>query len=220
MNRKKYLILTAMLSLLCINKTYAACTQEEINDFKSVEDEYIIEPTLNMDNKKYVLKMTRKYPDKYDYLIHAKGTITCKDIDENNTECYPFNPGKYKIEIVGQTNSCNDVFKTLILNLEPYNKFSESPLCNGIEEFVLCQKTYKKELTQEEFESRVNTYKKTNQNQTEEEQNQPPTEIKNKLISYVKENLLTIIIIVVFAILVIITTIITWKSLRKSRRLE
>lgn len=221
MNRKKYIILTTVLSLLCINNTYAVCTQQDINEFKSVENEYSIESELNMDNKKYILKMTRKHPDKYDYLIHAKGTITCKDIDENTTECYPFNPGKYKIEIIGQTDSCNDVFKTITLNLEPYNKFSESPLCDGIQEFVLCQKTYRKELTQEEFESRVNTYKNTKQNQTEEEnKKQPQTEIKDKLISYVKENLLKIIIIMIFVILVITTTIITWKSFKKSRRLE
>ena len=47
MNRKKYITLTLMLSLLFMNKTYAACTQEEIrelrhllidNDFLSCQD--------------------------------------------------------------------------------------------------------------------------------------------------------------------------------------
>ena len=37
--KKKYIISTLILSLLCMNKTYAACTQEEINAFKKIEDD-------------------------------------------------------------------------------------------------------------------------------------------------------------------------------------
>ena len=221
MNRKKYITLTLMLSLLCTNKVYAACTQEEINEFKSIEDEYKIEPQLNMETKKYSVKFIRTKPDKYEYRIYFKGNLGCDDTDEITSICSEFNPGTYKLEIIGMSESCNDVLKFISLQLDPYNKHSESPLCEGIEEFVLCQKTYYKELSEEEFESRVNTYKRTQQekinNEKEQEKNK---EINKQIISYIKEYLMQIIIVVVFIILIITTAIVTAKSIKKSRRLE
>ena len=71
MNRKKYLILTTMLSLLCINKTYAACTQQEINDFKKIEDEYKITYKFDKETKTYVAIKRFTNEDSNGIGIHA-----------------------------------------------------------------------------------------------------------------------------------------------------
>ena len=121
------------------------------------------------------------------------------------------------------TETCDDVLKTTILKLPKYNKYSEDPLCEGIEEFDLCNSTYDKEIDYDTFVSRVETYKRT-KNKNENINNDNDTGNNNKLLNnmktYIEENLIQIIIVTVFIILVVITTIITAKSIRKSRRLE
>jgi len=219
MNRKKYLILTAMLSLLCINKTYAACTQEEINDFKKIEDEYKITYEFNLATKDYTVTLETPPEKKYDFVIFTDINLNCKKKDEKIDICYNMPQNNYEIRIVGNTKTCNEILKTFTLKLPKYNKYSEDPLCKGIEEFVLCQPTYDKEIDRETFESRVNTYKRT-KNESNLEDERQEEQIENELILYIKENLLQIIIVATFIMLVIITIIIMIKSARKSRRLE
>lgn len=219
MNRKKYLILTAMLSLLCINKTYAACTQEEINEFKKIEDEYKITYEFNLATKDYNVTIYNPYPDMYGYIPDEKIDLT-KYISytEKSITIGEVKPGKYEFKIISVTTECKNL-KTLKVSLSNYNAYYNDPMCKGIEEFYLCQPTYDKKIDRETFESRVNTYKNTKSNKKEENIQQEEKK-ENQIIKYIKENLLQIIIIVIFIILVIITTITTIISIRKSRRLE
>ena len=221
MNRKKYLILTTMLSLLCINKTYAACTQQEINDFKKIEDEYKITYKFDKETKTYTLELQRGNYEMYDYRFYVNGELQCSDLNKKTAKCYYFSPGTYRVDIVGNTKMCTDILKTINLKLIKYNKYSEDPLCEGIEEFVLCQPTYEKEIDYDTFVSRVNTYKKS---KTEANNEEDPPKKENlyldKIKLYIKENIIQIVIITIFVILVTISTIIGIKSIKKSRRLE
>lgn len=217
--KKKYLALTLMLSLLCISKTYAACTDEQINEFKKIEDEYKVTYEFNKSTKDYTVTFYTAYPEKYAY-VPDEAIVSKKFVDATENE-FTFSevpPGNYTIEIIGLIDKCDGVLKTITLKLPKYNAYSEDALCEGIEEFYLCQPTYEKEVDRETFESRVNTYKKSKEKQELEEVEGPEEE--NKITEYVQENLIQIIIVAIFIVLVIITTIITAKSIRKSRRLE
>ena len=99
-----------------------------------------------------------------------------------------------------------------------YNKLSEDPLCEGNEDFVLCNPSYDKEIDYDTFVSRLNTYKKNKGNNPSSSSNSVKEE--NAIITYIKNNLVSIITITIFIILVIITIILTAKSIKKSRRLE
>ena len=220
MNRKKYITFTLMLSLLCMNKTYAACTQEEIDEFKKVEDEYKITYEFNKVSKDYTIKLYNLEPEKYGLSIELQGsnesllkTSTINEIIHENVK-----PGEYNVEIKGITKDCKDTMKKVYLNLPKYNIYSEDELCKGIEEFVLCQQTYEKEIDYDTFVSRVNTYKKTKEKQSIEDKPKPKEKLQ--IVEYIKENLVEIIIVLTFVILLTITIIITLKSARKSRRLE
>jgi len=221
---KKKIILTFMLSLLCVNKIYADCTQEEFDEFTRLENEYQVIYEFNKDTKDYNLVFTNPKPEMFDYIMYIKDDFNCNDIDKNITACYNVPINEYQIEIVGQTNTCNDVVKTFTLNLPRYNIFSEDPLCQGIEEFVLCQSTYDKQIDYETFVSRVNIYKKTKQKEIEKEENKELNEEDNKNInkieSYIKEKPIEVIIIAIFIILVVISIIVITRSIKKSRRLE
>lgn len=225
MKKHKFLLSILSLSLFIPSTTYADCTKEEIDNFKEIEDEYKVTYEFDKDTKTYTINFVNPNPGNYGYkLIYVKNEKTKLEynlttIIEKNYSKTNFSSGNYIFEIYGNTDTCNEKLKSKTLVLPKYNKYSEDPLCEGIEEFVLCQPTYDKDIDYESFVSRVNSYKNKMSNTKKEEE---PTVVKeeNKILKYVKDNLIQIIIIIVFIIMVIITIILTAKSIRKSRRLE
>ena len=216
-----------ILSIMNVNTISAACTQEEIDSFKKVEKKYTVKYEFDKTSKKYTMYFNNPNPDNYVYQIYSEVTIDCTVLGNGQTKCINFPSGSYDVDIKGNTASCKDVLKTITINLPEYNKFSDDPLCEGIEEFVLCSPTYEKEIDYESFVSRVKTYKKTKtQKEAQTNSNEDDGEKSNssifdsKLVNYIKENWIEITIIMVFIILVTITVVITAKSIRKSRRLE
>lgn len=226
MKKIRYIILTIAIFLTCLTNAYAACTQEEINGFKKVEDEYTVKYEIDKETKKYYIYFERPQQNVYDFAIYTGNKFKCEDVSDTLSKCYHFDSGEYKIAIMGQTESCNDIFKTITLKLPKYNAYSEDPLCEGIEDFVLCNPTYEKEIDYDTFVSRIETYKKNHvENKIEKEEptddeQKKQNETLTKILKYAEDNWLQITIIVVFIILVIITIIVTAKSVRKSRRLE
>lgn len=226
MNKLKKCTFFLILSLLCLNNVSASCTNQEKENFKKIENNYKITYEYQSSTKKYTVTFVREDKSKYEYIIYTKDDLKCKDIDDKTSKCTNFSPGKYTIGIEGKTKTCNDELKTIDLNLPEYNKYYNDPLCKGIEEFVLCQETYDKEIDYETFKSRVETYKKTKikeeENKNDDEENNPKTNNNNisNYINYIKDNIINIIIIATFIILLITTIIITVKQQRKSRRLE
>ena len=223
MIKNKYIISTLVLSLLCMNKTYAVCTEQAREEFEKIEDQYKIIPEFNKQKKTYKLTIERAQPHNYDYNFYIDYTYMCHDISETIMECYGIKPGEYEVNIVGQTNKCNEIIKKQTLELLRYNEFFDDPLCEGIEEFVLCQEMYNKELDYETFVSRVNSYKKKKQekNNTENELNKTPkpTAIQ-KIKKNIEENLIQIIIIMVFVILLTSSILVAIKFIKQRRRLE
>lgn len=224
MNKKKYFVLTTILFFSLLPKTYASCNQEEIDEFKKIEDDYKITYEFNKDTKDYTITLHQNDSEKYLYVfdekINTNGTIGVDN--NNNITISKMSPGEYVFEIVTDDNDYSCELKKIELKLLKYNIYSEDPLCNGIEEFYLCQPYYEKDIDRETFESRVNTYKKTkveeeNKNQEEEKEDK---ESKNKLLVYIQNNLYQVIIIAIFIILTITTIIVTIIQQRKSRRLE
>ena len=223
MIKKRYIVLTLVLSLIGINKSYAACTQDQLDAFKLVEKEYKVTYELNRSTNDYTVNLYEDENDKYEYVFDENLVKDRMLSIINNSiviENVPF--GEYTLEIKSKEQNCNETLKTITIKLPRYNQYSEDPLCDGIEEFYLCQETYEKVVDRETFESRVKTYKKTKEQQNEERPTEPEEESNklNELLLYTQNHLIEVIIVVMFIILVIITTIVTIKQSRKSRRLE
>lgn len=222
MKKNKYLILAFLLSLINITTVYASCTQEEINEFKKVEDQYKVTYEYNRDTKTYTINFKKDSSEKYNYKIYASKEFTCENSINHTTKCNGLPQEEYDIEIYSSSQTCTDVLKTIYIDLTNYNKYAEDPLCEGIEEFVLCNPTYKKDIDYETFVSRIETYKKTKDKKTQKEQTEKDekNEIFNNFKNFIKNNLYTIIISVIFSILLILTIILSIKTSKKSRRLE
>lgn len=222
MIKKKYIISTILLSLICMNKTYAICTEQALEEFKEIENQYKITTNFNSEDKTYNMIIERGNPQKYDYVFTIDYGYQCTATSKTKLECTGLKPGtSFYASIIGKTKECNELVKEEEIRLKKYNKFYGDPLCEGIEEFVLCQEIYDKDLDRETFEQRIKLYKdkKNQQDDTktdiEEDKNQ-----EDEIKEYIEKNKIEIIIISVFIVLIIITSIVSYKMIRKSRRLE
>lgn len=221
MIKNKKLLSIISLSLLIPTIIYADCTKEEIDNFKKIEDEYKVTYEFDIDTKLYTLTFYSPQPDLYDFVGEDETVFSnCEILDDNTAKCSNIKPNTYNFEIVGVSTTCNGTFKKIKTSLPKYNTYSEDPLCEGIEEFVLCQPTYDKNIDYETFVSRVNSYKKNHQSKPIDNNTKEEVKEENRIIQYIHDNSFQIIIIVIFIIMVIITIILTAKSIKKSRRLE
>lgn len=212
-----------MLSLLSINKVYATCELDIIQRFEEISNHYKVNYRYNTEKKSYTIILKHAPNENYSYLLYDTDNLECEDINKTTRECHNFDVGKYEYEIYGENNKCKQTVKVASVEIKQLNNYSDDPLCNGIEEFTLCQADNYKDIDYETFVKRANIYKKSKQETLDEEEKKQQEEGKitvNKISEYIRENLIQIIIITVFIILIAITCVITIKSSRKSRRLE
>lgn len=222
MRKNKRILLFLSVCLLFSNHVYAECTTDERKEFRNIEDKYKITYEFNKDTKDYTLILYNPLQEKFTYStetdIDADKMTYTENGEATTVTLSGFSSGEYTFEIIATTDTCNDVMKEIKVKLPKYNKLSEDPLCEGNEDFVLCNPSYDKEIDYDTFVSRLNTYKKNKGNNPSSSSNSVKEE--NAIITYIKNNLVSIITITIFIILVVITIILTAKSIKKSRRLE
>ena len=223
MNKYKYLLLTIFLSFILLPTiAYAEewCGEVAEEHFKEVERQFKYTYKFDTESQTYTFNFYNPEPDNYEIVFLIEYDITCEDINNNEFTCSGFQPGKLEIEILSTDESCPAEIKKEAINLSGLNEFSKDELCKGIEEFVLCQPTYDKEIDYDTFVERTNIYRKTKAKKQQNETAKKKDTINNKLSNYISEHLITIIIIIVFIIAIVITFILTAKTIAKSRRLE
>ena len=216
-------VITIILVSLIINTNiiYAECTTEEQEYYKSIEDKYQTTYVFDKESRTYTMTLTYGDISTFTY------TIDNDAIEYANTEVLADKivisnliPGKYGISVVGVTDNCKEVFKTEEITLPEYNQFAYDPICEGIEEFVLCSPTYNKELDYDTFISRVNSYKKNKANQDKTDNN---TEEKPTVKEWFKDNYMYFIYAIIGIIVLIVIALIIkviYNHERKRRRLE
>lgn len=217
MKKKKKILLTIISFIAFTSKTYAECTNEEVNAFKKISNEYKVTYEMNTESKLYNLTFYDPAPDKYTFVINGATDGDFSIHDNNNYQYLGLSPGEYTVTIEGVTNTCKDVLKTINLSLPKYNKYTEDPLCKGNEEFVLCQPTYDKDIDYETFKQRVEVYKKT---KTENNIKTDDINKNNAIVNYFKNNIGQISLFTISLVLVIIVITLIAKRQKKSRRLE
>ena len=212
-----------MLSLLCINNVYAACTEELKDEYQNIKKQYKITTTFNSIDKTYTARIEQPETNKFRYATAITSQYKCEKISNTVTECYGLKPGtSFYAYILGNTKDCDIKLKEEEIYLDRINKFYGDPLCLGVEEFVLCQEIYDREITRETFENRINKYKESKKQKEHEKLKKQEEENKltNKISTYIKENITQVAIIAIFIIIVIISSIVGYKTMKKSRRLE
>ena len=231
MKINKKILIIPLLSFLCLPKVYAECSQAEIDEFKQIENEFVITYEFNDNDKNYIVYISN--PNQKSYMINLGNMqidpTKITNIDEKTIKIMNVSSGHYQVEIIKNfienENACPDTLKTIELELPKYNKYSEDELCADIPEFYLCQTTYDGDVDYDTFVTRVNIYKETQKNTEEKAKKQTQNEkIINKTIdkkiSMIRENISLISICIIVTILLVIGLILFIKSLKKRRRLE
>lgn len=225
MIKKKYIALIIILSLFSVDNVYADdCKMDLIQEFKKIENRYKINYRYNIEKNSYTLILNYSTSKDYEYKTYDMENIECEQINKTTKECHGFEIGTYKYQIDGKNDECSQTVKVMDIEIKELKNYSNDQLCKGVEEFALCQKDYYKDIDYETFISRVKSYKKTKiekeKLQKIKKQEEEKNALKNNVNTFIEKNKIQIIIVTIFIILVIISSIVMFKSARKSRRLE
>lgn len=226
MKYERYLLFLLLIIVIPINKAYANC-QDELKEIEDIKDEFQITYEYVPDVTEYggyILTFYNPNSSKYIIDMYKPTDLICNEENEYYTKCYYYMPGTYIADIKSTNNSCKEILNQIELKL-PYNKYSKDPVCEGIEDFVLCKPTYDKEIDYETFLQRVEAYKNALIEQKEQEESkleEPIIEksIYERIIDYIMKNIFIIvtIIIAIILLIVLITSII--KNYRERWKLE
>lgn len=139
------------------------------------------------------------------YLTDSNGNIINSDKIEN------LKPGtKISLNLYASNKNYCEGYKvaTKLISVPYYNPYAKSDLCNGYEEYYLCSEDTNVTLSQEEFEKKLEEYKKSLK-ETEEEKPIEIEEDKFNLLEFIQDywyyfaSIIGIIFIVVITIIII-----------------
>ena len=149
MKIKKKLLIIPLLSFLCLNKVYAECSQQEIDEFKKIEDQFTVTYELDNSSKLYTIYLKNPQIGKYGYEISGISENIVPTIENDTVILKNVVSGNYNFAVYNNNENCKEPLKKNDLNLLKYNKYSESKACDGLEDFYLCQETYDEEIDEE-----------------------------------------------------------------------
>lgn len=218
---KKILLVTIVSLIVNVNVIYAECTTKDREYYESIKDKYSVSNYFERETETYKLYLTYDDDTAFSYEIEGEALDAASyEFNDNVTIVGNLKPGEYTLRIVGVSENCSDTFSEETITLPKYNLYSYDEACDGIEEFVLCNPTYDKEIDYDTFISRVNSYKKekAKKNNTDNK-----TDNKTTIIDWLKSNFKYIIYGLIgtigFVLIAIIIKIVYNKE-RKRRRLE
>ena len=212
---------------------YADCA----SDFKAVEKGFKVTYKYNEDTDDYTVTFINPDFNRYSFAQTSAEEIkkSKRRISGNTltTIVEHYKGTKYYYTIQALYGQCNGVaVKEETIEFKKYNPYADSPLCVGNEDFVLCQKEYDKEIDEETFKSRLDTYIKT-KNETKNESSSSDDKDSNKssiekttknivekTTNFFEENLTIIIIVAVVIVALIIGGVFLIRKSIESRRLE
>lgn len=227
MNKLKILLYTFLLLIILPITAKADCR----SDFNKIEDKFKVTYEYNKDTDDFTLTFVNPDREKYAFFFesledakNAKVTLNGQTLTFTLEH---LKKEKYNYGIDGIYEGCKTRIKTETKMLYKYNHYANSPLCEGNEEFALCQKDYDKEIDDETFKSRLDTYVKSKEQEKTIEDNTDNKQIESNstnliknIIDYINENIIKVIVVAIFIIIIVIAIILKIKSEVKSRRLE
>ena len=227
MQKSKNILLFFILFVILPTTTYADCN----SDFEAVKNDFKESYKYNSETDDFNVILVNPDYEKYTFGYHSqdevkkvemkydgkKATVTIKNVKEN----------KYDYAFIAQYSECKyQVAKSGSIELKKYNPYSDSELCKGNEDFVLCQRDYDKAIDEETFKSRLETYTKTKEIESttndivDNNENKSKSNILNTIINYIQENTVQVIIIGLLILILIISVVVYIINLAKRRRLE
>ena len=223
----KYFIFLFVIFLFPMMYSKAECSNKELNLFLKYQEDFKITSVFNSNNEMYTVTFHNPLPDTFGYQIIGYVDFDCNESDPQKKECSYFPVGSYLINIIGRTDSCNDIMSSFEKRLA-YNEYYLDPVCEDIPEFVLCSPSYDKKISYEEFINRVNLYKSEKTDVIEfegtEEENQEKDNVflkaYDKIKTFIMDNLILVLTILTSIIMIVIIIIASVKRYKSRWKLE
>lgn len=219
MKKNIYLLLIVFLFMLLPSFVYADCTDEVIAHFKKIENDYKITYEFNREKESYNIKIYNAEPEQFIFVPEKEeDNVKCTELEKQNVECEGFTMDIHPMLLISTSEECDYVLTEKDLDLSKKNKYWNDPLCKDLEEFVLCDPSYDKEISYDDFKSRIETYKKSKVKK--EKETTKNKDNNNQIIEYIGKNYQILSIIIALSIALVLLIILIARNLKKSRRLE
>lgn len=216
------IILILVITLFKIDVDAASCTSSEKSDLKQLARMIEITPLLNAEKNEwndYYYEISILNWNENFYIIDSLGNKFYKN-DNSDDEVYglyqPGTVGTFNVYARRGTTCAFEHLATIRVSFPNYNHYYTSPLCEGIEEFYLCQRTYGGKIESYEwFEKQIKEYKESLE---EEEPQVKELTVLEKIQKYITENPVVILVAVVATGLIIV--IIVRKVQNNKKRIK
>lgn len=186
----------------CDNRTLVDYREQIKNikiytDYRLVDGRALFDVTItNIPFNVYVEDVTNEKTYKYESFT-TQNELIIKDYLGNRKLTYRFymeTPGCY-----------GEVLGSRVVSLPNYNRRVNDPLCEGIEEFNLCQKWGTVNVSYSDFERRTSEYREQKGLENPNEQEEIPQEsMKNKIINFIGEYYIYLVAAVAIIVLMIV----------------
>lgn len=164
--KKRWLVVVAFF-LFFPNIVKADCTVEEKIALSKMVSNVKITPIFREETENFSIIISNITPS-----IYFKD-MTSKMVYENTgkeVEIYNLNPNtSYRIKFLSAIKACHgEAITSTYVNLPGYNKYYKDPLCEGLEDYKICQKWVNYHYDRETFEKEVKKIEKKEEKQKQE----------------------------------------------------
>ena len=220
MKKNIFIVISICIMLLFQTKVEAAtCTTQDKNALREEAKQMKIIPVMEIDEKleDVYYKISINNWNKDFYLIDKDGTkyYYPEDYDIENVYGY-YKPGSvqtFKVYARYGTKCAFEHLTTIRVTFEHYNQYYSSPICEGIESYKMCQRTYSGTFeSYQQFEEEVKKYKDSLNEKNNDEKKQT---IIEKFIAYIKDEPR---ILIVGAVLIVLIIVITVKRVKDNKK--
>ncbi len=232
MKKKNIFILIVLLAILMINtKVSAATCSNSEKQALVVEAQNVVvntelrkvTPGEGISEKSYFYSLIiSNTSDKLYYEIGIN-RYDSKDADKNGDiilkDFFSGGGTQAKVSIYGNSNSaCNNVLiRTVALKLPYFNYYSEREECKGLENYPICKKeSNTADVTEEQFLQHIADAKAKEEEKNRHEETKEESTFE-KMMSYVKENLVIVVGISIVIIVIVIVIIVLVLKKRKNK---
>lgn len=209
MKRVYYLMMTFISMFILISTAVAECSDEERINLKNQIGKVIISyshlgEVVKEDGSivyNEFMVTTSNIPDGV-YIYLYPTTLEKFETLDNGDLKIKLTTGTWKYNFY--SSKCQNIIDTISVSLPTFNKYSLDPLCDGIDgsEFKLCGKYYEEEVSRENFEQRLNSYKKIHVKEEKNEVNNDKNNIINSIFTFIKSYYFYLIAAILFIVLI------------------
>lgn len=201
-----YVFMLFLLIVLPI-KVNAICDNSRKTELQKIAGNVTYGYDYIKESDSFNITITNLNPNIY---IDNNGTIY-RYSNSNELTIGGYKPGDNIRLYVYDTEYCNaSALNILYINLPVKNKYYGTEICSGFEEYSLCQMWTSNNLTENEIKSKLDSYKKNN----DDNKNQNEIEVKN----YALQLLIDIYIKYYFIILPVIIIVCVYSMYRLSKK--